>query len=129
MENCHIHESVEGYPDFYRLLKKVLKKISSRNLPPRTTIFVQKRRNITGVEEERIYFSPKDFVKLGKKTVIGLIAHELAHVSLGHSMEGDVDFDLEEEADRFAARGFGFEKEIEKFREEFPLKKDSQIHQ
>ena len=107
-------------PDMDTLIKHVLKAIPNKYAEefPSFSVFEAKSRWGAQVEREsiedegKIFFDPK-VLKMPKDVAIGLIAHEFAHLFLGH--DGGGGLKDEDAADAFAIQ-WGFAKEVKSMR-------------
>ncbi|MCJ7743349.1 MAG: DUF45 domain-containing protein [Dehalococcoidales bacterium] len=103
-----------------KLVRHVLKVIPNRYAEefPSFSVFEAKSPWGAHIEREsiedegKIYFDPR-LLKMAKKVAIGTIAHEFAHLFLGHTGPGSLQGEYE--ADDLA-RQWGFKNEIEAMR-------------
>ncbi|KXB07901.1 hypothetical protein AKJ58_01485 [candidate division MSBL1 archaeon SCGC-AAA385D11] len=117
----YLDESVIRNPEISELVLEVSEKVLEEEIPPRMIIYASDGVNESHVDEDRVYFSTRDFEKLDRTAGLGLVAHEIAHVCLKHGINKEPKMADEKEADSLATR-WGFKEEIEKLRKEFPLK-------
>lgn len=107
--------SYEVSPALDELIKFILKTIPDEHTYefPSFSVFEHDSSWIAHVDDGRIICSPS-LLNMPRHVAIGILAHEFAHVFLGHTGEGGLE--NEYEADKLASE-WGFAAEVKMMRE------------